>query len=100
MDWVSEEQGRRDCPANHLVAGFACRGSNCDNISLFCVEVTNLNVTSCVEETRRVSEEGGGQLSFSEYGDKAGQLIFATSMKCFGKYCDNKAFRVCEVTGK
>ena len=100
MNWVSEEQGASACPANHLVAGFACRGSYCDDISLLCVEVTNLNVISCVAETRRVSEEGGGQLSFSEHSDVAGQLIFATSMKCFGRYCDNKAFRVCEVTAR
>jgi hypothetical protein len=100
MDWVSEEQGLRLCPPNHLVAGFACRGSYCDNISLLCVEVTNLNITSCLDETRRVSEEGGGQLSFSEYSDVAGQLIFATGMKCFGGYCDDKSFRVCEVTGR
>jgi hypothetical protein len=100
MDWVSEEQGLRHCPANNLLAGFACRGSYCDNISLLCVEATNLNVISCVDETRRVSEERGGLLSFSEYSDKAGQMIFATGMKCFGRYCDDKTFRVCEVTGK
>jgi hypothetical protein len=96
MPWVSEEQGRRECPPNHLVAGLACRGSNCDNISLYCLEVTNMRADSC-RDTRYVSEEQGGSLSFLEGIDVAGQMIFARSVRCSGRYCDNKSFNVCEI---
>src|SRR5690349_22584127 len=97
MPWVSEEQGYRECPPNHLIAGLACQGSYCDNLSLYCVEVTNMNFGSC-HNTRYVSEEQGGSLSFLEGIDVAGQMLFAKGMRCSGRYCDNKAFNVCEVS--
>lgn len=94
--WVSEEQGgSRSCPNNYLVAGVACRGKYCDNLSLYCVEVTNATQFSC-STTSSVSEEHGGRLGFFR-GDKAGQLFAATGVQCSGKYCDNKAFNVCEI---
>jgi hypothetical protein len=97
MPWVSEEGGgRRECPPNHLIAGLTCRGSNCDNISLYCVEVTNMRADSC-RDTRFVSEEGGGSLSFLEGIDVAGQMLFARSMRCTGRFCDNMSFNVCEI---
>jgi hypothetical protein len=96
MPWVSEEQGRRECPPNHLIAGFACRGSYCDNISLYCVQVTNMSAVNC-RDSRFVSEENGGSLSFFEGGDGGGQMLFARSMRCSGRYCDNKSFNICEI---
>jgi hypothetical protein len=57
----------------------------------------NASVRTC-SNTRWVSEEGGGTLSFLEGTDKAGQRMVAKSMRCTGKYCDNKQFTVCEVS--
>jgi hypothetical protein len=95
--WVSEEQGSRACPQKHLIAGLKCRGKYCDNISLYCVEVKNMRADSC-RDTRYVSEERGGSLSFLEGIDVAGQMRFARSMRCSGRYCDNKSFNVCEIS--
>jgi hypothetical protein len=98
MAWVSEEQGRRECPPNHLIAGLACRGGYCDNISLYCVEVTNMSAVNC-RNSRFVSEEQGGSLSFleGEGTNPTGRILFAKSMRCSGRYCDNKSFNVCEI---
>ncbi len=93
--WISEEKGTRNCSANHYVAGLACRGKYCDNLSLYCVELKNYRTFACAE-TRSISEEKGGSLSFLEGVDKAGQRRLAKGIRCSGKYCDNKKFTVCE----
>jgi len=95
-DWVSEEQGRRECPPDHLIAGLKCQGRYCDNVSLYCVQAPRMRIYNC-GDTRAVSEEQGGRLSFLEGIDKAGQMIFAIGIKCAGRYCDNISFKVCEV---
>ena len=85
----------RACPTNYYIAGFACRGNYCDNLSLYCVEILRASRLSC-SRTARVSEENGGRLSFFT-GDAAGQRFAAYAMKCSGSYCDNKEFDVCEL---
>ena len=67
------------------------QGRYCDNVSLYCVEVTNMQAVNC-SSTRQVSEEQGGELSF--FTDVAGQGVFPQAMKCSGRYCDNKSFNV------
>jgi hypothetical protein len=97
--WVSEEHGGRDCGRNSFIAGLACQGAYCDEISLYCVEITNLTRLPSCEEVGPVSEERGGRLNFfgAMRGDKAGQKFLARSMRCAGRYCDNKYFTVCEL---
>jgi hypothetical protein len=101
MSWVSEEEGRRECPPDHLIAGLKCRerGRHCDNISLYCVKAPRMRIYNC-RDTRAVSEEQGGSLSFLEGIDKAGQMVFAVGIRCAGEYCDNISFTVCEVVKK
>jgi hypothetical protein len=94
--WFSEEEGRRECPPSHLIAGLACQGSYCDNISLYCVEVTNMRAESC-RDTSFVSEERGGSLSFLERTEVASRILFAKSVRCSGRYCDNVSFNVCQI---
>jgi hypothetical protein len=98
-DWVSDEQGERRCwsPDYRFIAGFACRGRYCDNVSLYCVEVTNLSSVNCTQ-TGSVSEEGGGNLSFNGPWFDGHGPIFASGMTCSGSFCDNKSFRACEVS--
>ena len=95
--WISEEKGTRHCSTNRYIAGLACKGKYCDNLSLYCVELKNYRAFSCFD-TRTISEEGGGSLSFLEGVDKAGQRMVAKSIRCSGGYCDNKKFTVCEVS--
>lgn len=94
--WVSEESSSPAwCgPGPNLIAGFACNGSYCDNISLYCVPLVNLRPIRCWT-TRPVSEERGGTLSFQEGGP--GGIVVATQMSCSGSYCDNKTFQVCQI---
>ena len=96
--WISEERGGvRNCPSSHhYIAGLACKGRYCDKVSLYCVQVANANNLNC-GMTGGVSEERGGRLSLF-LGDKAGQQFLANGIKCSGRYCDNKAFQVCEVS--
>ena len=95
-EWISEERGGRgSCPSRHYIAGFSCHGKYCDNISLYCVELRSVREVDCTE-TRVVSEEQGGRLSFY-YGDTSGQRFAAKAMQCYGKYCDDKRFTVCEL---
>ncbi len=85
-------------PERSAIAGFACRGKYCDNVSLFCAALQGVRSSNC-STTRRVSEEGGGRLSFF-LGDKAGQKFGAKAMRCTGRYCDNKEFEVCELAAE
>jgi hypothetical protein len=96
LPWVSEERPSTAwCgPGPNLIAGFACKGSYCDNISVYCVPLDALSVTDCWE-TRAVSEEQGGTLSFQE--GHPGGIVVATQMSCSGSYCDNKTFYVCRI---
>jgi hypothetical protein len=94
--WVSEESSSPAwCgPGPNLIAGFACNGRYCDNISLYCVPLVNLRSIHCWQ-TKTVSEEHGGTLSFQE--GTSGGIVVATQMSCSGSYCDNKTFQVCEI---
>ena len=94
--WVSEESTSPAwCgPGPNLIAGLACGGRYCDNISLYCVPLVNLSVIRCLN-TRFVSEESGGFLSFLE-GTPSGVMV-ANQLSCSGGYCDNISFRVCQI---
>jgi len=94
--WVSEERPSTAwCgPGPNLIAGFACNGGYCDNLSLFCVPLVNLRTIHCWT-TRSVSEENGGTLSFQE--GSSGGIVVATQMSCSGSHCDNKTFQVCQI---
>jgi hypothetical protein len=94
--WVSEERPSTAwCgPGPNLIAGFACNGRYCDNISLYCVPLVNLVPIHCWS-TKPVSEENGGTLSFQD-GTQSG-IFVATQMSCSGSYCDNKTFQVCQI---
>jgi hypothetical protein len=93
--WVSEESSSPGwCgPGPNLIAGMACGGRYCDNVSLYCVPLVNLSSVRCWT-TRSVSEEGGGNLSFVEGGAAP---VVASQMSCSGRYCDNLSFRVCQI---
>jgi hypothetical protein len=93
--WVSEESLSPGwCgPGPNLIAGMACGGRYCDNVSLYCVPLVNLSSVRCWT-TRSVSEEGGGNLSFLEGGTPP---VVANQMSCSGRYCDNLSFRVCQI---
>jgi hypothetical protein len=94
--WVSEESSSPAwCgPGPYLIAGLACGGRYCDNVSLFCVPLVNLSTVRCWT-TRAASEEGSGSLSFLE-GSQAGPVV-ATQLSCSGGYCDNLSFHVCQI---
>lgn len=94
--WVSEERPSTAwCgPGPNLIAGFACNGGYCDNISVFCVPLVNLRAIHCWT-TRSVSEENGGTLSFQE--GSSGGIVVASQMNCSGSHCDNKTFQVCQI---
>ena len=94
--WVSEENSSPALcgPGPNLIAGFACNGGYCDNVSLYCVPLVNLRTIHCWQ-TRAVSEEHGGVLSFRE--GSSGGIVVATQMSCSGSHCDNKTFHVCEI---
>ena len=86
---------RGDWPAGEpaFIAGFSCKGSNCDNIALECVALRDafpelLGTSSC-SWTGWVSEETP-TLQFPP-----GQA--AIRMQCRGRYCDDKRFFVCPV---
>ena len=93
--WVSEESSSPAwCgPGPGLLAGMACKGRYCDNVSLYCVPLVNLSSVRCWT-TRSISEEGGGKLSFVE---GATAPVFARQLSCSGGYCDNLAFYVCQI---
>lgn len=94
--WTSEENSSPAwCgPGPNLIAGFACNGRYCDNVSLYCVPLVNLRSIRCWQ-TRAVSEEHGGSLSFQQ--GTSGGIVIATQMSCSGSYCDNKTFQLCEI---
>jgi hypothetical protein len=95
--WVSEESTSPAwCgPGPNLIAGLACGGKYCDNISLYCVPLVNLRTIHC-QSTRSVSEESGGFLSFLE-GYPSGAKVLATQLTCSGGYCDNLSFYACQI---
>lgn len=95
--WVSEEKGgRQSCPSpNSYLAGLACRGSYCDKVSLYCVQINNAQSQSCAM-TKTFSEENGGKLSLF-LGDKSGQRFLGNMLQCKGRYCDKKSFQSCQV---
>ncbi len=91
----SEESGGMNvCPTDHYIAGFACNGRYCDNLSLYCVKLRGVTRTSfpCADKGP-ISEENGGRLKFTE--ETLGLKFGAISMHCTGRYCDNKKFKVC-----
>ena len=94
MDWVSEEQGWRgvQCPVNHFIAGLACRGRYCDDVSIYCVEGTNMAHLGCAFQNP-ISEETDPQ----HWGAGFGRGAVASGMLCQGRYCDNMRFLVCGV---
>ncbi len=88
--FISEEgAGRRDCPSGSAMAGVACDGTNCDNLSILCAPVGGRRVASCTE-TAWFSEEGGGRQTL-----EAGQV--AAALICSGRYCDNKRLLACRL---
>ena len=95
--WVSEESTSPAwCgPGPNLIAGLACGGRYCDNISLYCVPLVNLRTSRC-QSTRWVSEESGGSLSFIE-GYATGAKVFATQLSCSGGFCDKLSFLTCQI---
>jgi hypothetical protein len=99
--WVSEETFPGYCtgPVPMFIAGFACNGKYCDNISLFCVYLANADLFKIYRcwTTRSVSEEQGGTLSFQEGSSGGSGIVVATQMSCSGSYCDNKTFYVCQI---
>lgn len=70
---------------NWFIAGFACNGKRCENVSILCVEIEGVSATRC-GASGPVSEEQGGRLIFPE-----GKL--ALTMHCKGRYCDRKTFQ-------
>jgi hypothetical protein len=95
--WVSDESTSPAwCgPGPNLIAGMACGGRYCDNVSLYCVPLVNLRTIHC-RSTRSVSEESGGSLSFLE-GYPSGAKVVGTQLSCSGGYCDNLSFYACQI---
>ena len=77
---ISEETPPAVCWAGWFVSGIRCSGRYCDNVSLLC-PLVNLRTIHCWQ-TRAVSEEHGGVLSFRE--GSSGGIVVATQMSCSG----------------
>jgi hypothetical protein len=80
-----------------FITGFACNGSNCDNVALECVALSDafprsLGGSDC-GWTDWVSEENGGTLRFPD-GNAA------IAMQCRGGRCDDKRFLVCPIQSR
>lgn len=95
---VSNPFERGDWPAGEpaFITGFACNGSNCDNLALECVALRDafpesLGGPSC-RWTDWVSEETPSLTFPDGFG--------AIRMECDGRYCDNKRFFVCPVRAR
>jgi hypothetical protein len=94
-EWISEEGNLPSSCNNGFdgAIGFACAGSNCDNVKLACARVPGGLLLD--EGTTRWSEH------FSEEGAKSGQNLrlcnaivpsgIVTGIHCTGRYCDNIA---------
>lgn len=80
------------------MTGFACAGSNCDSVNLYCEQpVTNVG---------GVQEPGSNdQLRVAKpilrragtFGDSVGLNRFIAGVECNDSYCDNKRFYVCSL---
>lgn len=97
-DFFSEEHGGfQGCPIGegYFIAELACNHDYCDNVSLFCAQVTNLvpnSVVNC-QNGNRFSEEG--PTNFSEFLGK-----FSYAAQCFGGYCDDMQFTFCDAVAQ
>jgi hypothetical protein len=78
------------CPKNTAIAGFACKGSYCDSISLFCVHTAGVELKNCRPGRWSLSEEAPGNLELNDNE-------VAVTMRCRGKYCDIKTLDICDV---
>lgn len=91
--WTSffSEEGTnyRTCGAsNSFMTGVACKGSNCDNVSIQCTNLINSSRSSCYW-TAYFSEEEGYKYLPSGY--------YAAGLRCRGAYCDNKSIYACRL---
>ncbi len=76
------------CADGYWATGIACKGDFCDDVSLQCSHLPNLNPINCIW-TGQISEENGGTLHFVNG-------YYARDAACFGSNCDNMSFFVCQ----
>jgi hypothetical protein len=86
---ISEETGAAYCRNGSLIAGFACSGRYCDNVSLRCINM-GLTPTS-MWWTGFFSEEGTNSRICSGG--------FVTGIDCDGRYCDNVSLECMSFAG-
>jgi hypothetical protein len=82
-EWVSEENPPAICSSGHLIGGIRCRGSYCDDLSLYCVNA-NIQSVGRTYWSRNFSEES------PSYFTCPGRE-YVTGIDCSGRYCDNVA---------
>lgn len=84
-----ENTSYRYCPPLHWMAGIACKGGWCDDVSIQCTYYPNVNPRDCYW-TGWIAEENGGTLQF-------GPGFYARGAQCSGSRCDNMRFYVCRM---
>jgi hypothetical protein len=82
--YTSEEYPPLSCPYGEAVQGADCKGSYCDNISLYCNSTGR--GTGWSTWTPYFSEEGSGT---ANEGHCVGGDMWMTGVACKGRYCDN-----------
>jgi hypothetical protein len=71
------------------MTGIACKGSNCDNVSIQCTYMSNVSAKNCIW-TGWMSEEGGGYMYFP-------MGYYPTGARCRGEYCDELQYWICQL---
>lgn len=79
----------RTCSGSEFMTGVACKGGNCDDVSIQCTELLNTTRGSC-EWSAAFSEEAG-------YSPTLLPGYYAAGLMCTGSRCDNLQIYSCRL---
>lgn len=96
---ISEEKPNNEtfCGTGGIITGISCAGSYCDNISVECTTVTGKMARNCAWSPRFSGREDRTEAYYFGEERESTTAIYATGVKCFGGYCSEMQFFICEL---